>query len=74
MNSANSSTNVLRQTAIEALINAYEGCSEHAVKESIITAFKAVIQLNISLEKQTGSDNYSEIEYECDPSELCAAV
>ena len=74
MTTTKTSANVLRQTAIEALIHAYDVCSENAVKDSIITAFKAVVQLNISIEAQAGKEIFSEIEYEYDPSEMCAAV
>jgi len=68
------STNLLTHTAIAALKNAYEQCSDKAAKESIIAAFKAVIQLHHDLGRHTGHDRDSEIESDFDPSEYCAAV
>ena len=74
MNISNLSTNFLTHTAIAALKNAYEQCSDRAAKESIITAFKAIIQLHHDLGKHTGYDIASEIDSDFDPSEYCAAV
>lgn len=68
------SADLLRQTAIDALIHAYDVCNEKAVKDSIITAFKAIAQLNISIETHSDNETSREIEYEYDPSEMCAAV
>ncbi len=45
MNISVLSSNILTQTAIKALTNAYEQCSDKDAKESIIAAFKAIIQL-----------------------------
>jgi len=66
--------NLLTHTAIAALKNAYEQCSDKAAKESIITAFKAIILLHHDLGKQNGNDMSSEIDSDFDPSEYCAAV
>ena len=74
MNISNLSTNFLTHTAIAALKNAYEQCSDRAAKESIITAFKAIIQLHHDLGKHNGYDIASEIDSDFDPSEYCAAV
>jgi hypothetical protein len=74
MNISNLSTNSLTHTAIAALNNAYEQCSDRAAKESIITAFKAIIQLHHDLGKHTNHDMSSEIDSDFDPSEYCAAV
>ena len=63
--------NILTHTAIAALKNAYQECTDKAAKESIITAFKAVIQLHNDLGNDAGwtaeDDGY-------DPGEYCAAV
>ncbi len=74
MNISHISTNLLTHTAIAALKNAYEQCGDKAAKESIIAAFKAVIQLHHDLGRQTGPDKNSEIDSDFDPSEYCAAV
>jgi len=60
--------------AIAALKNAYEQCSDTAAKESIITAFKAIILLHHDLGKHNWNDMSSEIDSDFDPSEYCAAV
>jgi hypothetical protein len=65
--------NVLTHTAIAALKNAYQECSDKAAKESIITAFKAIIQLHNDLGKPTDHDEMFEDDG-YDPSEYCAAV
>jgi hypothetical protein len=67
-------TNILTHTAIEALKNAYEQCSDKAAKESIIAAFKAIIQLHMDLGKHNSHDKTYEIDSDYDPSEYCAAV
>lgn len=67
-------TNILTQTAISALKNAYDECSDNAAKESILTAFKAIIQLSHDLGKHNRQDNTSEFESDFDPSEYCSAV
>jgi hypothetical protein len=75
MNFAQLPSNMLTQTAINALKNAYEECSEQEVRQSIITAFKAVVQLNHNLGKlNTGNIMSPDGDGEYDPSELCAAV
>lgn len=74
MNISPLSTNVLTYTAITALKRAYEECTESAAKKSIITAFKAVIQLQHDLGKQNIPDATLESESDYDPSEYCAAV
>lgn len=68
------STNALTQTAISALKNAYEECTEKAAKESIITAFKAIIQLHHDLGKHSDLNKKVESDSDFDPSEYCAAV
>lgn len=66
--------NILTHTAIAALKNAYDQCSDKAAKESIIAAFKAIIQLHHDLGKHTSYDQASECDSDYDPSEYCAAV
>ena len=66
--------NLLTHTAITALKNAYDQCSDKAAKESIIAAFKAIIQLNHDLGKHDNHDKASENDSDYDPSEYCAAV
>ncbi len=65
---------ILTNTAITALKNAYEHCGDAAAKESVITAFKAIIQLHQDLSKFISHDLPPENENDCDPSEYCAAV
>ena len=67
-------TEMLTRTAIAALKSAYDQCSDKAAKESIIAAFKAVIQLHHDLGRDCGSDGKSETDSDYDPSEYCAAV
>ena len=67
-------TNFLTHTAITALKKAYEQCNDKAAKESIIAAFKAVIQLHHDLGGHAGLDKSTEIDSDFDPSEYCAAV
>lgn len=74
MNISYLNANILANTAIAALKNAYEECSDKAVKESIFTASKAIIQLNYDLGKYLRNDSTSESDYDYDPSEYCAAV
>jgi hypothetical protein len=74
MNISHLNTNFLTQTAIAALKNAYEQCSDKAAKESIIAAFKAIIQLHHDLGKHNSHDKTSESDSDFDPSEYCAAV
>ncbi len=64
-------TNILTHTAIIALKNAYDECTERPAKESIVIAFKALTQLGQDLESR---DNISETDNDYDPSEYCAAV
>jgi|GEM_PF-2499166 len=66
--------NILTHTAIAALKNAYDECGDKAAKESIITAFKAVIQLHHDLGRPHDCDETSENDSGYDPSEYCAAV
>jgi len=68
------STNLLTHTAIAALKNAYEQCSDKAAKKSIIIAFKSIILLHHDLGKHNEHDISSEIDSDFDPSEYCAAV
>jgi hypothetical protein len=74
MNISNLSTNILAHTAIIALKNAYDECTEKTAKESIVTAFKAIIQLQQGLRKESVQDSAVENDSEYDPSEFCAAV
>jgi hypothetical protein len=74
MNISHLSTNVLTHTAIAALKNAYEECTEKAAKESIIIAFKAIIKLHHDLGKLNNGDSTSEGDGDYDASEYCAAV
>lgn len=67
-------TEMLTRTAIAALKNAYDQCSDKAAKESIIAAFKAVIQLHHDLGRDCVADGKSETDSDYDPSEYCAAV
>ena len=62
------------QTAISALKNAYEQCSDKEAKESIITAFKAIIQLHLDIGNNNILVKTSESDSDYDPSEYCAAV
>jgi hypothetical protein len=68
------STNVLTHTAIADLKNAYEQCSDTAAKESISTAFKAIIKLHHDLGNQNSLDMLFESDSDFDPSDYCAAV
>ena len=74
MNSLYLSTNILTHSAITALKKAYDECTEHAAKESIISAFKAIVLLQQSLTKLNNPDVTTESDYDQDPSEYCAAV
>lgn len=67
-------SNLLTHAAISSLKNAYEQCSDKAAKESIITAFKAIIQLHHDLGKSDRADKTFENDSDFDPSEYCAAV
>lgn len=67
-------TSILTKIAIAALKNAYEECSDNAAKESIITAFKAIVQLHHDLGKPNNHLRTSEDDSGFDPSEYCAAV
>jgi hypothetical protein len=68
------SPNLLTRAAIYSLKDAYEQCSDTAARESIITAFKAIIQLHHDLGMPPGNDRSAEIDSDFDPSEYCAAV
>jgi hypothetical protein len=75
MNSSHLNANILANTAIDALKNAYHECSDSAAKESIITASKAIIQLYHDLDNEYNRhDNTSENDSAFDPSEYCSAV
>ena len=63
----------LTTTAISALKKAYEECSDKAAQESIITAFKAVIELHLDLCRHGARDEVVD-DGDFDPSEYCAAV
>lgn len=73
MNISHLNTHILTNTAISALKNAYEECSDTTAKESILTAFKAIIRLHYNLEVDSNNDMPSENDG-YDPTELCAAV
>ena len=74
MNISHLNANILTQAAISALNYAYEECSDMAVKESIFSATRAIIQLNRDLGNYGSHDESTESDYEYDPSEYCAAV
>jgi hypothetical protein len=74
MDIARLNMNILTHTAITALKNAYDQCSDKAAKESIIAAFKAVIQLHHDLGKNSCHENISVCKHDGEPSEYCAAV
>jgi hypothetical protein len=74
MNTTDLNTSCLAHTAIAALKKAYEECGDKAVNESIIIAYKAIIQLHHDLEKYIKIDSTSESDSGFDPSEYCAAV
>lgn len=71
MNISDLSPDILTHTAIAALKNASEECTETSVKNSINTACKAILQLHQDLCSQVKAD---ENDNDCDPSEYCAAV
>ena len=62
------------QTAISALKNAYEKCSDKAAKDSILSACNAIILLHHNLGIHNNLDKVSESDGGFDPSEYCAAV
>lgn len=74
MNISDLSSHLLTHAAIISLKNAYDECTEKTAKESIITAFKAIIQLQHDLKKLTTKDNSIEHDCDYDPSEFCAAI
>jgi hypothetical protein len=74
MNISHLNANILTQAAISALNYAYEECGDMAVKESIFSATRAIIQLNRDLGNYGSHDKSAESDYEYDPSEYCAAV
>lgn len=74
MNNSHLSANILAHAAIAALKIAYEECTEKVAKDSIVTAFKAVIQLHNDLGKHNNHDSKSEHDSDFDVSEYCAAV
>ena len=58
----------LTQTAITALKNAYERCSDETAREAILIASNAITVLHYNL------DTVSESDCSFDPGEYCAAV
>lgn len=74
MTIAHLSTNILANTALIALRNAYEECSDKSAKESIFLASIAVTQLHSDLVKFYGTKMFAENDSDFDPSEYCAAV
>jgi len=74
MNVAHFNTNTLTKNAIAALKKAYDKSSDNAVKESIITAFKAIIQLHYELEAKNAPDMGPAGDSDFDASEYCAFV
>jgi hypothetical protein len=74
MNISYFNANILTDTAITALKNAYDECSDNTVKESIFTASKAIIQLHHDLVKYGNNDKTTTSDGDFDPSEYCAAV
>jgi hypothetical protein len=71
---SNLSTNLLVNTAISALKNAYEECGDKTARESIFTASRAILQLHHDPVKLYDHDKLSENDSDFDPSEYCAAV
>ena len=65
---------ILTDTAITALKNAYEECSDSKGKESIFNAANAVIVVHQNLGKCASRESLPECDGDCDPSEYCAAV
>ena len=74
LNFYNLNTCVLTHTALTALKNAYEKCSDLSAKESILSASNAITLLHYDLGKYNGLDKTSESDSGYDPSEYCAAV
>ena len=74
MNATDIKTSSLTHTAVAALMNAYERCSDNAVKESIITAYKAVMMLNHDIVISDNFNAMAESDGFFDASEYCAAV
>jgi len=74
MNISHLNLNLLTTTAITALKNAYEECSDSAAKESFATAARAIIQLHQDIGGNVSSHSFDESDSDCDPSEYCAAV
>ena len=74
MNVTDLNTTSLTSTAIAALKNAYEGCGDRVVKESITDAYKAILQLHYDLEVYIKFVSSRESDRSIDASEYCAAV
>ena len=74
MDVTNLNTYFLTHTAIQALKNAYRECTDNTARESIITAFKAIIQMQSNFVNSARFVEHPEDSVECDPSEYCAAV
>lgn len=74
MNFSHFNTSILTHTALAALKNAYEKCSDQAAKESILSASNAITLLHHDLGKYDNLDKTSGSDSGYDPSEYCAAV
>lgn len=73
MVNTNLNLHILTHTAIHALKNAYEKCTDIAVKEYIASASKTVLQLHYGIAHDDAGE-CGESTSDCDPSEYCAAV
>jgi hypothetical protein len=74
MNMSHLNTSILTHTALTALKNAYEKCSDQTAKELILSASKAITLLHYDLGKYDHLDKTSGSDSCYDPSEYCAAV
>ena len=74
MNVSDFNRHLLAQTAISALKNAYEKCSDKAARESILSASNAIFLLHRDLEIYNNQGMTSENDGGFDPGEYCAAV
>jgi hypothetical protein len=74
MNATDIKTSNLTHSAITSLMNAYERCSDNVVKESIVTAYKAVMMLNHGIVISDNFNAITESDVVFDESEYCAAV
>jgi hypothetical protein len=64
-------TKVFTKSATEYLKYAYDECTDNTVKESMLKAFMALVQLDYVL---GNSDDELQTEDSCDPSEYCEAI